>query len=168
MRQLCKGELCARQGCRWMVSRDKGFGCESKGGVVTPFLTQTVKLPMRQQISRFWYFVPILVSFCLTFVVFWPESCYFKKQNKTKKKTDEVFTVQYLATHSPVFVHSLWVNEKKRGNIVLSIQNSSISSNRKQKKSKRASGGNEGTWKEAANTGWRWQQAAVFSSAGTQ
>lgn len=55
------------------TDEEGGGGCvemKVSGGsgdeVVTPFMTHTIKLPMRQQISGFWDCLPRHVSFCST------------------------------------------------------------------------------------------------------
>ena len=50
------------------VCGDEGLGGVWGGGdeVATPFMTHTIKLPMRQQISGFWDSLPRLISSCFT------------------------------------------------------------------------------------------------------
>ena len=57
--------------------RDEGLG-GSGDEVMTPFMTHTIKLPMRQHISGFWDSLPRLVSFLFTtFLCFLAPVCFF-------------------------------------------------------------------------------------------
>ena len=72
--------------------------------VVTPFMTHTIKLPMRQQISGFWDSLPRLVSFCSTHAsVFSLRSVSLV--SPTMIPSEEGFSMQPMATHSSVSVH---------------------------------------------------------------